>query len=123
MGRTYLTGAPGKYLHASENRSKSEWTYMPFVDLGDNGINYAVLLEALVDRNQHVVPHWRTDQWIQKPGSVVLSALWVKACHWTELQVCACVADAGRSQALAIQGSAPALERNCEGAGCRCCSA
>ena len=83
MGHRYIKGAPGIYLYGNKKRGTCESTYMKYVTLHNNGIYYGVLLEALVDRSQSVRHH--KDQWIQRPGSVVLSALWVHGCHWKDL--------------------------------------
>ena len=71
------------YLRRRKNRHISEFTDMTRTDLQADGIFYGPLFEALVDRHQS----FKHDAWwIQKLGSVMLSALWVHSSHWSALE-------------------------------------
>ena len=93
----FLTGAPGVYFFDTDLRSKSVSSYTRYVDFRRDGIFYGPLFEAMVDRERRVSPGQgkHTDQWIQRPDSFKLTALWVQGCHWRNLPVGECIISRG----------------------------
>ena len=63
------------YVCGDHIRSHANF-YMRYVPLCQDGVFWAVKWEVSVDRNRKF-PSSKTNQWLQRPGSVVLEALWV----------------------------------------------
>ena len=85
QGQRYLTGAPGIYVHKTGTKVKAE-NYINFTPLCDDGVFWGCKWEVEVDRERRVKVQSRTDQWVQKRGSVRLVALWLKGIRYEDMQ-------------------------------------
>ena len=75
QGHRFFDGKPGIYLDKDGLSEKAEY-YIRFVPLFEDGVFWAAMWEARVDRGQRVTKA-DADQWIQRPGSTRLAALWL----------------------------------------------
>ena len=73
LGHDYMEGKPAVYTHQIKTKA---FGYSKWAPLKHDGGYYAPLLEVLVDREQRVQAKG-SDQWLQKPGSTELLALWM----------------------------------------------
>ena len=75
-GDRFLTDAPGLNVHKEKTSHKAE-NHIRWVPLCGDGVFWAVKWEVLVDPNQRVKPHRKTDQWVRRGCSERLVALWL----------------------------------------------
>ena len=68
-----MDGKPAVY---TDKLKETAFGYSKWAPLKHDGVYYAPLLEVLVDREQRVQAD-NTTQWLQKPGSTELLALWM----------------------------------------------
>jgi hypothetical protein len=85
LGERFFSGSPGVYLHKDSTRHKAGH-YMRFVQLVPSRQLFAIKWEVRTHRNYRVAVSRRTDQWAQRPNSVILVALWVCSCHLSEME-------------------------------------
>ena len=77
QGHRHFLNTPGIYVHNEDNSVLAE-NYIRFTPLCDDGVFWAAKWEVRVERTRQVEKiTGRTNQWIQKEGSVVLAALWL----------------------------------------------
>ncbi len=79
-GHRFLAACPGIYLHkdgtARKTSSYVTYSWLP----GRPGCYWGFVVEVVCDRTRKVKCEHR-DQWVQKPGSVKMKALWVHGCN------------------------------------------
>ena len=85
QGQRYLTDAPGIYLHKTGTKEKAE-NYINFMLLCDDGVFWGCKWEVEVDRERRVKVQRRTDQWVQKRGSIRFVALWLRGIRYQDMQ-------------------------------------
>ena len=73
LGHDFMDGKPAVY---TDKLKETALGYSKWAPLKHDGVYYAPLLEVLVDREQRVQAD-NTTQWLQKPGSTELLALWM----------------------------------------------
>ena len=76
QGHRLLGDVSGIYCHSSANSQKAE-NYSRFMPLCNDGVFWSCKWELKVDRSKKQIPRSNTEQWIQKPGSTRLVALWL----------------------------------------------
>ena len=84
-GDRFFDGAPGIHVHKDGTSQKAE-NYMRFVPLSADGVFWAVKFGVRVNREERVKVPNKTDQWVQKAGSVRLAALWVCGRNGDQMQ-------------------------------------
>ena len=84
-GHRFFEDAPGIYVHHDSTAYKADH-YIRFIPLFQDGVFWAAKWELRVNRAERVIvtnaggpkkKKKKTDQWVQKEGSVHLEALWL----------------------------------------------
>ena len=76
QGHRLLGDVSGIYCHSPAYAHKAE-NYSRFMPLWNDGVFWCCKWELKVDRSRKQDPKSDTEQWIQKPGSTRLVALWL----------------------------------------------
>ena len=85
VGR-FFHDAPGIYCFSDQLKANA-FEYARWVPLRRYGVFWCAVWELRVDRERRVpVDRLGTDQWVQKKGSVVLAALWIRCAAWYDME-------------------------------------
>lgn len=85
-GDRFWKEAPGVYCHKDGTKDKAQ-SYVRWVPLCRDGVFWSTYWELRVDRTDRVgMAKFKTDQWVQREGSVRLAALWVQGCTYEDMQ-------------------------------------
>ena len=85
QGHRLLGDVSGIYCHSPAYAHKAE-NYSRFMPLCKDGVFWCCKWELKVDRSRKQDPKSDTEQWIQKPGSTRLVALWLCGIRYQDME-------------------------------------
>jgi hypothetical protein len=84
QGHRYFDNTPGIYVFKDSLKHKAEH-YARFTPLCQDGVFWAAVWEVRVNRTERVAKK-KTDQWVQRGGSVELVSLWLRGLRHEEME-------------------------------------